>query len=628
MGTYSNFKKSESKTNIFEQHKSNNKKQSDMMMKKDKFRIGFMKWIGYWRANPHRFVSEYLKIAPFSLFQKILLYLMFENDYFLWWASRGLGKSHLTALYCVVRCILFPGTKVCIAAQTRGQSLNIISEKIQGFYDSCPNVAREISELKAGSNNPIVKFHNGSWIKIVTANDHARSARANVLVCDEFILMDKDVITKVLRKFLTSRRQPGYLKYDKYKGMQEPNTEIYLSSIGMKSEWSYDKFLSFKEAMVHGKKYFTCGFPYQLGVKHGIIDRQRIIDETEEDDFDETAFNMEMGCIPFGESDKAYFKFKELNACREICKPMIPFSNEEFMKFKGDKKKNKFYQPKATNEIRILSMDIALMAGKNNDNTAFTMIRLLPNGNEYLKIVSYLEISNGEHTSTQALRLKRLFYDLECDYVVMDCGGIGMGVYDECTKVIVDAERGTEYIAWQSMNDEKMQDRAMDKKAIPIIYSVKVSGGSAIETMHQMYVYTKTQFEKRKIKLLVNEIKGKEYLVENCNYPMLEASEQARLMAPFGNCTKLITEAINLEKEFKGGYIKLTEPAGKRKDRTSSLLYAMAYIRILETKLQAESKAFNIKDYNRTSSAQTRPSNIMNPFSNNLNKLRGFGTRR
>jgi hypothetical protein len=286
--------------------------------------------------------------------------------------------------------------------------------------------------------------------------------------------------------------------------------------------------------------------------------------------------------LPFGESDKAYFKFDEMNKCREILKPMMPLTTEEFIKYKGDRKKCRFYQPKKENEIRILAMDIAMMVGLENDNTAFTLIRLLPNGDEYIKIVSYLEITNGENTATQALRLKRLFYDLECDYVAMDAAGNGLGVYDECTRIIVDTERGVEYPAWMSMNDDKMKERAIDKNALPIIHSIKVSGGNAIETMHQMYVYAKTQFEKRKIKLPVSEISAKDYLIEQYNYANLEIEEQAELLSIYINCSKLINEAINLEKEYKRGFIKLNEMAGRRKDRIYSLLYGLYYARMLE----------------------------------------------
>ena len=264
------------------------------------------------------------------------------------------------------------------------------------------------------------------------------------------------------------------------------------------------------------------------------------------------------------------------------------------------------------------------MAGKQNDNTSFTLIRLLPNGDEYVKIVGYLEVANGENTSLQSLRLKQLFYDFECDYCVMDAAGNGLGVYDDCTRIIVDTERGVEYPAWMSMNDESMQIRAIDKKALPIIYSVKVSGGSAVETMHQMYVYAKGQFEKRKIKLPVSEIKAKDYLVEQHNYLRLESFDQARLLATYANCSRLITESINLEKEYKGGFIKLSELPGKRKDRIYSLLYGLYYVRMLESELQGKN---NKVDYSKLIIASAGKSQSNNPNNYFGNKFQGFGNR-
>lgn len=599
MAWYSNYehpdKKNSIKDNVFEQRRSFNR-QTDAMMKQERFMNGLAVWVGYWRENPHRFVSEYLQITPFSLFQKILIYLMFHVDYFLWWASRGIGKSHLAALYCVVRCILYPGTQICIAAKTKGQSLNIISEKIQSFYDKYPNVKREICELKTNVNNPIVRFHNGSWIKVVAANDNARSARANVLVVDEFRMVDNDVIRKVLRKFLTSRRQPGYLKYKKYEGMQEPNTEIYLSSAWMKSHWSWDKFLAFKDAMLAGRRYFTCGFPYQLGVKHGIIDKQRIIDEISESDFDPVSFSMEMETIPFGESEKAYFKFDDLNKCRSVSKPLLPILNSEYVQYKGDLKKNKFYKTKHPNELRVLSVDVAFMSGRENDQTVFTLIRCIPNGEEYIKSVEYIETMEGQHTTIQTLRLKQLYYDLECDIVVMDTLGSGVGLYDECTKVTFDNARGIEYPAFMAFNDEKMSDRAYEKNALPVIYSIKVSGANAAQTNHEMAVYTKSQFEKRKIKLLINEIEAREYILDNQKSLKLTEDDISRLNAVYFQTTRLINEMINLEMEIRGGFIKLSEPAGQRKDRYSSLAYGLYYIKQKEMELRVKEDKSNTLD--------------------------------
>ena len=500
--------------------------------------------------------------------------------------NKLLGKSHLTGLYCIVRCILYPGTKIVIAAGTRGQSTNVISEKIKGFYDSSVALQREIIELKTGVNEPYVGFANGSWIKVVTANDNARSARANVLVVDEFRMVDLDVIKKVLRKFLTTRRQPGYLKHEEYKNMQEPNTEIYLSSAWMKTHWSWARYSAYKEAMMAGKRYFTCALPYQLGIKEGILDGQRIIDEITEEDFDIFSFNMEMACLPYGESEKAYFKFDELNHSRKIKKPLLPLSDEEFVQFKGDRKKQKFYKQKHPNEIRILGVDIALMGGHKNDASNYILIRGIQNGNEYTKSIDYIETVEGKLTGEQTLRLKQLFYDLECDFVAMDTSGNALGVFDECTKITYDSVRGVEYPAWASINDEKMQERGYDRNAVPVIYSIKVAGSTANALNHEMAMYVKTQFEKKKIQILCNELEAKDYLVQNFEYHKMTSEELARIVAPYFFTTRLINEMINLEMEVRNGFIKLVEPIGQRKDRYSSLAYGLYYFKLLESELR------------------------------------------
>lgn len=57
---------------------------------------------------------------------------------------------------------------------TKGQAREIV-EKIDDLRKNSPNLQREISDIKTGSNDPKVEFHNGSWIKVVAANDNARS---------------------------------------------------------------------------------------------------------------------------------------------------------------------------------------------------------------------------------------------------------------------------------------------------------------------------------------------------------------------------------------------------------------------------------------------------------------------
>ena len=55
--------------------------------------------------------------------------------------------------------------------------------------------------------------------------------RANILICDEFRLIDKDVLDKVMRPMLAATRTPKFMFKEKYKNYpKEQNKEIYLTS--------------------------------------------------------------------------------------------------------------------------------------------------------------------------------------------------------------------------------------------------------------------------------------------------------------------------------------------------------------------------------------------------------------
>ena len=91
------------------------------MTKYQKVLNGAALWGAYYRCNPEKFVADYLHIRLHK-FQKILLVMMFWSNVFVFIACRGLGKTFLSAIYCVVRCVLFPGTRICIASNKIGRA--------------------------------------------------------------------------------------------------------------------------------------------------------------------------------------------------------------------------------------------------------------------------------------------------------------------------------------------------------------------------------------------------------------------------------------------------------------------------------------------------------------------------
>ena len=95
----------------------------------------------------------------------------------------------------------------------------------------CPALRKEIKEIRCGANEARVVFWNGSTIEAVVSGDGSRGYRANILICDEFRLIEKDVLDKVMRPMLAATRTPKFMFKEEYKNYpKEQNKEIYLTS--------------------------------------------------------------------------------------------------------------------------------------------------------------------------------------------------------------------------------------------------------------------------------------------------------------------------------------------------------------------------------------------------------------
>lgn len=380
-------------------------------------------WVSYFRHNIHRFALDYLGLPLFP-FQMILLYMMDINDNFFYTASRGQGKSYLVSIYCCCRAILYPNSRIIVASGTRGQARLLISQKIQKeLMAMSPNLRREILDIQVGQNIALVKFKNGSTIEAVSSTDTARGFRCHVLILDECRMIDKDILNSVLRPFLTVVRQPKFFNKPEYANYpKENNKEIYMTSAYYKHHHMYDKFKAFTKAMCEGKKYFSCDFPYQLAVHHGLLTQSRVDAMRQEEDMDEISWDMEMNGIWYGEMDSAFYKSAEINPCRTSKKAWYPPTPVQYLDEK-DKTKKSYYLPKQGGEKRIISADIAMMGGKHNDASVYTLIRLIPQGEEYIRHVVYIESMESGTGDKQAIRLKQLFYDFQADYIALDAQG-------------------------------------------------------------------------------------------------------------------------------------------------------------------------------------------------------------
>lgn len=432
-----------------------------------------------------------------------------------------------------------------------------------------PNLRREISDIKTGSNNAECSFHNGSVITVVTASDNARSARAHIILVDEFRMVDIQVISKVLRKFLTTPRHAGYHDNPEYAHLQERNKEIYLSSCYYKSHWSWEKSQTYFKAMVEGKKYFICSLPYQLAIKENLLMKDQVLDEMSEADFDPIGWEMEMQALWFGENEKSYFSFDDLNVNRKVGKAFYPSEVAEHIHDK------KLAIKKERGEIRVISADIAAKGGNANDATAIFCARLIPTNDGFERQVVFSETFEGGIVTDQSLRINQLFFEFEADYLVLDTMNAGIFLLDILGQGQIDPRNGVEYPPLKCFNNDDLAKRCVYPNAQKAIYSIQ---GSA-KLNNKIAVSMRNAFRNKKLKLMIHENDAEEILESLKGYKNLPEDLKIKFKLPFIQTSLFINETINLEATYNDqGEVTLKEHGSARKDRYSSLSYLNFFV--------------------------------------------------
>ena len=564
--------------------------------KRERLDEGIKIWTSFYRQNIHRFAIDYLGIQ-LKPFQVVLLYMIERNLKSCLITSRGLGKSWLIALYCCCRAILYPGQKIIVSCETKEQSRNLIREKIVNeLMNMSPNLRKEINprEIKIGTNESYVKFKNGSTITAINASENTRGKRAHILVVDEYVQIKNgfDTLTKILQPFLQVVRQPKYLQNPKYAHLQEENKQIYASSAWYADHWSYDLYKDYVEKMLIGESSFVCNLPYDVALKYGLMTQKRLDEIMNDPNLSEEAFLMEYSAMFYDLGEGAYIKPSDIINNRTVVKPWYPPTDIEYIAEKG--KRNISWKEDRTSkqELRVLGCDIALAQGDKNDNTVIHYSVSIPKGDKYITEVKYSEAINGGTAKAIALRLKQLFFDGDCDYIVMDIAGLGLAVLDALGEYTFDTERDIKYPPMCCFNKEDKKERCGYREAMPCIYGIVANE----EINNAIAVTLKASLNNHTLKFLVNEFEGEDWLNENKNFQMLEASEKVRLMYPYVQTTLTQMEIIKLQTEITRKGIKLVEFGSNRKDRYSALAYMNLFIREKENELKKPKNRGNFID--------------------------------
>ena len=403
--------------------------------------VNFIAWVTFFRRNLHRFAMDYLGIR-LHVYQIIMLYLMGINNFIVVIASRASAKSFIIALYACCRCILYPNSKIVLCSGTKGQSKLLVSEKIEKeLMNMSTTLRKEIRKIKDNQNEIVVEFKNHSTITVVPASENGRGYRSTVVVREEFRQIKKSVEDSVISP-LQMVRQPPYMMdmfYSSDSFKEEP-TDIYISSSWYDNgnneddkNWMWKIVDQAYDGMFKNKGNVLLAFDESIAIKHKIKTMRYF--QSEKKKQDPITWELEFMNSRVRENTKAFFSLSMLQQ-NQTCKQ--PFFPRTILDVRNGKR-NPYDIPKQKGEIRIVSCDMAFVANKGNDNSAFSLIRCLPEtktfkddnsgevivDNGYHRICPYIEHRPGGEIRLQAIRIMQLFQDFQADYICLDLRNSG-----------------------------------------------------------------------------------------------------------------------------------------------------------------------------------------------------------
>jgi hypothetical protein len=156
------------------------------------------------------FTTDLILGLTLESYQELTLNSFFNKNYCMLIWGRGCAKSFCAAIYCILKCIFEPGTKILIASVNFRTSRRVFNEIEKFLSSSVARLAMQCFGLKSKRNDQYEwQINGGSITAIPLTGEKIRGIRANVLILDEFLLLPADIIDNVLIPFLSSPRDVG-----------------------------------------------------------------------------------------------------------------------------------------------------------------------------------------------------------------------------------------------------------------------------------------------------------------------------------------------------------------------------------------------------------------------------------
>lgn len=525
-------------------------------------------------SNPEKF--------ELFFYQRVFLRAAMRHRYAYATFPRAYSKSFLSILVLMLRCILYPGSKLFITTGGKEQAAGIAREKVEELCKLIPGLKNEIDwrpgKTIASKDMVSYRFKDDSNLDIIAARQSSRGKRKHGGLIEECILVDGTLLNEVIIPTMNvSRRLPDG-SYDDREVLNK--SQIYVTTAGWKNSFAYEKLITLLiQQIIEPEEAIVLGGSWRIPVMEGLLSKTFIKDLKMDGTYNDASFAREYESEWSGDAENAFFSAEKFDKYRVLLQPEYEYSARN--------NKNGYY---------IIGVDV----GRYKCTTEATIIKVNPQlQGAGLKSLVNIYTYDAEDFEEQAINLKKLYYKYKARQLVIDANGLGAGLIDFMIKTQVDPDTGEDLIPF-GVSGGTTQDAIEPYKKIRgtgveenAMFLMRANANINTEA----HTYVQTQMYSGKIRFLVDENQAKVKLMSLKRGQQMNADERADYLRPFVATTILREQTLNLIQDNEGINIILKQSSRSiKKDKFSAFEYALYYIK-QEEDLKKKRRKRNIKDF-------------------------------
>lgn len=533
-------------------------------------------YIAFWREYPDIFVEFLCGDNPenFKLFfyQRVFLRAVMRHRYAYATYPRAYSKSFLSILVLMIRCILFPNSKLFVTTGGKEQAAGIAKEKVEELCKLIPGLKNEIDwsrgASKSSKDDLIYIFKNGSQLDIIAARQSSRGKRKTGGLIEEVILVDGTLLNEIIIPTMNVDRRLSDGSRNRREVINK--SQIYVTTAGWKNSFAYEKLLQILiQEIIEPSEAVVLGGTWRIPVMEELLSKSFIQELKIDGTYNDASFAREYESEWSGDVENAFFSSEKFDKHRQLLQPEYEFSNRS--------SKNAYY---------VLGVDV----GRKGCSTECIVFKVTPQAQgSSIKTVVNLYTFEDDHFEDQCIALKKLFYKYQARAIAIDANGLGIGLVDYLVKSQIDPDTGDFLPDFGIINDDEGFYKKYRTKEVQDDALFLIKANAPINT--EIYGYIQTQLNSGRIKFLIDEGQAKIKLMSTKNGQSMDSNKRADYLKPFTLTTILKEQMLNLVEQNEGVNIILKQASRAiKKDKFSAFAYGLYYIKKEEERSKRRKK--------------------------------------